>query len=108
MTKPATTSRAVERNRPSPRSLAAHPERAAEPERAFLRGPRSADAAVEEMGEDAVRAMTSGEDETRAQLGDAAMPSAQFADLEEIELDDIDLEEIVSGEYPRPSPPSRP
>lgn len=107
MTKPATAPRAAERNRPSRLGVAAHPERASAPERAFLSGPRSADALAEEMGEEAVRAMTSGEDETRTQLGDAAVSSAPFADLEEIELDEVDLEEIVSGEYPRPSPPSR-
>lgn len=39
-------------------------------ERTFVDGSRSKDAVAEEMGEDAVRALTSGEDETEAERGD--------------------------------------
>ena len=62
-------------------------------ERTFVNAPRSTDAVAEEMGENAVRAFTSGEDETEAERGDGGG---------ELTLEDVDF---VSEETARASQP---
>lgn len=91
----------------TPRPAVVPPDRGVEDERAFLKGARSDDPVVEEMGEEAVRAMTSGEDETVAEQRDGAAPNLNVQIDAAIELEENDLEEMVTGEFSRAEPPRR-
>jgi hypothetical protein len=91
----------------TPRPDVVPPDRGVVDERAFLKGARSDDPVVEEMGEETVRAMTSGEDETRTQRGDEAAPDLEAQIDGSTELQDDDLEDIAAGDPLRSSPPKR-
>lgn len=69
----------VRHNPPRPEAAELR-DRHAVHERTFVDGPRSTDAVAEEMGENAVRAFTSGEDETEAERGDDYRETT-FADV---------------------------
>jgi hypothetical protein len=81
-------------------------DRAAPHERAFVDGKRSSDPLAEEMAEDAVRAMTSGEDETAAERGDAASPGLQALVGRDAAITEDDPDELTTGEFERARPPA--
>lgn len=74
----STTLKVAPKTTQPPPEAATLRDRQAVQERAFLKGTRSKDDVAEEMGEDAVRALTSAEDETDAERGD-----------EELSLEDV-------------------
>jgi len=91
----------------TPRPAVVPPDRGVAPERTFVNGGHSSDPLAEEMGEEAVRAMTSGEDETVAQQRDGLAPNLNVQIDEAIELEETDFEEMVTGEFSRADRPNR-
>lgn len=80
-------------------------DRAAPHERAFVDGKRSSDPLAEEMAEDAVRAMTSGEDETAAERGDAVNPALKNLVGSDAAITEDDPDEMTTGEFDRAQQP---
>lgn len=78
-------------------------DRAAPHERTFVDGRRSSDPLAEEMAEDAVRAITSGEDETAAERGDAALPGLDALIGSDAAITADDPDEVQTGEFDRVS-----
>ncbi len=99
-TKPGRARKRVSDDRPPPEAAVVR-DRVAPHESTFVDGPRSSDDVAERMGEDAVSAITSGEDETEAERGDgdgvmvvekALRDDHLFDDPEEPDAEDIEEE----------------